>query len=250
LSRVLKIGGSIITDKSRDLTARQDEIVRIAKEIASCPQDLVLVHGAGSFGHIPARRFGLPEKFSPQGLVATHSSVVRLNEMVVRALGEAGVACLPIQPLSCVTLRDGRIDSFFLHPIKEMLKRGILAVLHGDVAMDCTRGAGIVSGDQLVSYLGKALSAEVVAVGCDVEGVMLCGQPLQEVRRRDLSAIGSALGGSAGVDVTGGMRGKLLELLDLADSGISSVIFDAGKEGNIRRALLGENVGTRVEGSA
>ena len=56
----------------------------------------------------------------------------------------------------------------------------------------------------------------------------------------------SAIGGSAGVDVTGGMRGKLLELLDLADLGIDSVIFNAGIEGNIARALKGECVGTRI----
>ena len=56
----------------------------------------------------------------------------------------------------------------------------------------------------------------------------------------------SDIGGSAGVDVTGGMRGKLLELLDLADLGIESVIFNAGIEGNIARALKGERVGTRI----
>lgn len=250
MTRILKIGGSILTDKSSDMAARPDEIRRAAEEIASRPQDLVLVHGAGSFGHIPARRFGLPEKFSPEGLMTTHDCVARLNEMVLQALGEAGVACLPVHPLSCLTLREGRIESFQLGPIKEMLKRGIMPVLHGDVAMDASRGSGIVSGDQLVSYLGKALFAEVVAVGCNVKGVLLFGQPLPLVRRSDLPAIESSLGGSSGVDVTGGMKGKLLELLDLADSGISSLIFDAGREGNIRRALLGEKVGTRVEGSA
>ncbi|HNX40070.1 MAG TPA: isopentenyl phosphate kinase [Methanothrix sp.] len=250
MTRILKIGGSIITDKSRDLAARPDEIRRAAEEIASCPQDLVLVHGAGSFGHIPARRFGLPDQFSSQGLMETHGSVVMLNQMVVEALGDAGVSCLPVHPLSCLTLRNWRIDGFHIGPIKEMLHNGIMPVLHGDVAMDVSRRAGIVSGDQLVSYLGRALSAHVVAVGCNVEGVLVGGRTIPVVNRADLSAIEGDLGGSAGVDVTGGMKGKLLELLELADSGISSVIFDAGKEGSIRRALLGEKVGTLVEGSA
>jgi isopentenyl phosphate kinase len=35
-------------------------------------------------------------------------------------------------------------------------------------------------------------------------------------------------------------------LLDLADMGIDSVIFNAAKKGNIERALRGESIGTRV----
>jgi len=246
VTRILKIGGSILTDKNRELTARPDEIMRVAKEIASQPDDVVLVHGAGSFGHIPAKRFGLPHEFSRLGLRVTHNSVARLCELVVEALSLAGVECLPVHPLSCLLLRDGRIDSFFIEPVKEMLKDGIMPVLHGDVAMDVTGKAAIVSGDQLVAHLARALQAEVVAVGSNVDGILFSGRPLQKITRKELSAVESAIGGSAGVDVTGGMRGKLLELLDLADLGIDSIIFNAGIEGNITRALKGEFVGTRV----
>ena len=246
MTRVLKIGGSILTDKSRDLAPRPDEISRVAKEIASHPDDVVLVHGAGSFGHIPAKKYGLPHEFNRQGLRVTHGCVAKLCELVVEALSLAGVDCLPVHPLSCLLLRGGRIDSFFMEPIKEMLKVGIMPVLHGDVAMDATGKAAIVSGDQLVAYLAKALQAEVVAVGSNVDGVLFSGRPLSRITRKELSVVQSAIGGSAGVDVTGGMRGKLLELLDLADLGIDSVIFNASIEGNIVRALKGECVGTRI----
>ena len=245
MTRVLKIGGSILTDKSRDLVARPNDIMRVAREIASYPDDVVLVHGAGSFGHIPAKKYGLPHEFNRSGLRVTHGCVAKLCEMVVEALSLAGVECLPVHPLSCLLLQDGRIDGFFMGPIKEMLKNGIMPVLHGDVAMDTTGKATIVSGDQLVAYLGKALQAEVVAVGSNVDGVLFC-KPLSRITRRGLSEMQSDIGGSAGVDVTGGMRGKLLELLDLADLGIESVIFNAGIEGNIARALKGERVGTRI----
>jgi isopentenyl phosphate kinase len=246
LTRVLKIGGSILTDKTRGDAARQDEISRVAGEIAACPEDLVLVHGAGSFGHIPAKKYGLPLSFSPEGLRVTHESVARLNDLVIHALSRAGVDSLPVHPLSCLLLSNGRIESFALEPLKAMLEDGLMPVLHGDVAMDATRKAGIVSGDQLVSYLAGALRAEVVAVGCDVEGVLLSGKPLAEITRRDLPALESVIGGSGGVDVTGGMKGKLRELLDLADLGVDSVIFNAAREGNIVRALRGESIGTKV----
>jgi isopentenyl phosphate kinase len=119
-------------------------------------------------------------------------------------------------------------------------------VLHGDVAMDATGKASIVSGDQLVAHIARALQADVVAIGSNVDGVLFSGKPLAKITRKELSKVQSAIGGSADVDVTGGMRGKLLELLDLADLGIDSIIFNAGIEGNITRALNGESVGTRI----
>jgi len=246
--RILKIGGSILTNKEdSSQTAIAPELRRISEEIASVhPDDLILVHGAGSFGHVPAKRYGLLASFNPEGLRLTHSSVARLNQMMVEALSQAGLCPVPVHPLSCVLLRDGRIDSFSQEPVKEMVHQGLMPVLHGDVAMDRTRRSGIVSGDQLVSYLAKSLRAEVVALGSNVDGVLIDGKPLERICREDLPAIESCIGKSAGVDVTGGMKGKLMELLELADAGIGSVIFNAGKKGNIARALRGERVGTRV----
>lgn len=246
MTRILKIGGSILTDKSQELKARPDVILRLAMEISERPEGLVLVHGAGSFGHIPAKRWGLPLSFSREGLRETHSSVCRLTDMILDALAKAGVESLPVHPLSCLLLRDGRIDRFFQDGIREMLKDGIVPVLHGDVAMDSNRGAGIVSGDQLVAYLAVSMMPEVVALGSDVDGVLVSGRPLSSLIREELSLFGKEIGASAGVDVTGGMRGKLEELLDLADRGIESVIFNAGTPGNVPLALSGQRIGTRI----
>lgn len=247
--KILKIGGSVLTDKNRPGSARTEEIERIAREATASSLGLVIVHGAGSFGHIPAKKYGLPERFDPEGLRETHTSVVRLNELVVSALSRAGANPVPVHPLSCVLLKGGRIETAFTKPISEMVKHGLVPVLHGDVAMDTLRGSGIVSGDQLVSYLARALGAEVVAVGTDVDGVIFEGVVLPRVTRADLPMIAVSLGDSTGIDVTGGMRGKLLELLDLADAGIASAIFNAGIEGMLEKALKGESVGTRVGGT-
>jgi isopentenyl phosphate kinase len=232
------------------MAARPEEILRVAEEIAKAPLDLILVHGAGSFGHVPAKEYGLPQRFSPEGLMITHRSVARLNELVVDALSRAGAKSLPVHPLSCTLLQDGRIECLAVEPLVEMVKDGLIPVLHGDVAMDSSRKAGIVSGDQLVSYLAGALRAEVVAVGTNVDGVIFQGRPVEMITRDNLLHIEEAIGGSTGVDVTGGMKGKLLELLHLADKGTNSIIFNAGKKGNITRALRGESIGTAVVGSA
>jgi isopentenyl phosphate kinase len=191
----------------------------------------------------------LPGKFDPVGLRKTHSCVAKLNSLVLDALAQAGADPMPIHPFSSMVLENGRIKHFSIEPIAEMVRRGLLPVLHGDVAMDISLGAGIVSGDQLVSYLAKAFKAEVVAVGTNSEGVIFEGSALKEITRERMSDLGSAIGGSSHMDVTGGMRGKLVELLELADTGSNSVIFNALKEGLIIRALKGEDVGTVVRRS-
>jgi isopentenyl phosphate kinase len=246
VTKVLKIGGSILTDKTKTSTARSDVILRVAEEIAAYPNDLVLVHGAGSFGHIPAKKYDILQTFSPKGLMETHQTVVKLNELIVDALAKAGASPMPVHPFSCLLLRNGRINEFFLGPIKEMLKDGLLPVLHGDVALDATLKSGIVSGDQLVPYIAEKLQANIVALGSNVDGVLLSGKPLREISRNALPALENAVSGSAGIDVTGGMKGKILEMLDLADLGINSIIFNAAKEGNIGRVLRGESTGTIV----
>jgi isopentenyl phosphate kinase len=247
LVKVLKIGGSILTDKNRRLFARSEEINRVAEEVAPYAEDLILIHGAGSFGHVQAEEYRLREKFSPEGLRVTHRSVVELNRLVVEALARSGANPMPVHPFSCVALRDGRIESFSLAPIERMIEEGLLPVLHGDVAMDITRRAGIVSGDDLVPYLARSLDAEIVAEGTDKDGVLVEGKPLKKISRDDWPAVGEHLGGSSTTDVTGGMREKVLKLLELADTGINSLIFNASKKGYISRVLNGDALGTKVE---
>lgn len=246
--RILKIGGSIITDKTRPSAPRPEMIEQISREVADCRTNgLILVHGAGSFGHIQARQYGLPERFSAEGLLRTHQSVVMLNSMMVEALFRAGARPVPVHPFSSTVLRDGRISDLSVSPIKEMSSRGLLPVLHGDVAIDSSCGSGIVSGDQIVSFLAENIGADQVALGTDVDGIICEGRTLEEISRRDMRAID--IGCGPGVDVTGGMRGKLRELFDLADRGIQSQIFNAGRPGNVKRVLEGEHLGTIVRGS-
>jgi isopentenyl phosphate kinase len=248
--KILKIGGSVLTDKSSEAAcARIEEIDRISEEIASNPSGLILVHGAGSFGHIQAGAYGMPERFSRVGIRVIHSSVARLNRIVVDALAEAGANPVSVHPFSCTLLRDGRIERMDVDPLEEMVKRGLIPVLHGDVAMDTSRGAGIVSGDQLVPYLARVLNPGIVAEGFDKDGVIHEGAPLIEVTREMLPSIEKSLGGSSGTDVTGGMRTKVLELLDLADIGIPARIFNASRAGMVERALSGEAVGTLIRRS-
>jgi isopentenyl phosphate kinase len=246
LVKVLKIGGSVLTSKKGSARARHAEIKRVAEEIAEYSEELVFIHGAGSFGHSITKKYGLPESLNLEGLRVTHQTVAKLNNLIVKALSEAGANPMPVHPFSCTLLRNGRIENFAIKPILEMIGIGLMPVLHGDVAMDLSRGLGIISGDQLVQYLARILGAKIAAIGTNVDGVIFRGNVLPNISRSNLHSIDNELRGSHEVDVTGGMRGKLMELLELADIGIESVIFNASCEGQIEKVLRGEHIGTLV----
>lgn len=246
---VLKIGGSIITDKSSPVPrAIPDEISRIAGEIAKDHSRLVVVHGAGSFGHPLAMKYRLTERFDIQGVVETHRSVRILNEMVVDALNYAGVAAVPVHPMDSVLLEDDRIKQMYTAPIEYMLDRGLVPVLHGDVVMDTVRGAAVLSGDQIVPYISRHIGANGIGIGTNTSGVLDDrGNTIPLITPGTFDGIRPLIGASDHIDVTGGMLGKVVELVDLAGTtGIESCIFNAGSE-NISRFLRGERPGTLIQ---
>ncbi|MDF1557724.1 MAG: isopentenyl phosphate kinase [ANME-2 cluster archaeon] len=247
---VLKIGGSIITDKSSSTPkSLADAIERIAQEIAGVSGSLILVHGAGSFGHPLARQFKLTEQFDVQGIIETHRSVKSLNATMVDALISYGVPAVPVHPLSCALLEQGRIRDMQMAPLREMVQRGLVPVLHGDVVMDSARGAAILSGDQLVPYIAQKMGAERIGIGSNIDGVLdNQSKTIPDITPSTVDRLRVYISGSSHTDVTGGMLGKVQELVELADKfGISSRIFNASTPGNITRFLKGETMGTRIQ---
>ena len=210
---------------------------------------LVLVHGAGSCGHPQAHRHRLDRGVPPgdvAGIPETHRAVAKLNMAVVDALRRTGREAVGIHPLGHCVAVAGRLEDPDWRPVGLMLSLGVTPVLHGDVVMDTARGASIVSGDQLVASLARALTPDRVGLATDVAGVLgMDGAVVEKIRRgqdRGLAA------GSRNTDVTGGMEGKLAELLALADAGIGSSIFHASRIGDF---LDGRpHGGTTVEGGA
>jgi isopentenyl phosphate kinase len=245
---VLKLGGSVVTDKAGDCAIRTDRIAEIAGEIARRPGiQIALIHGAGSCGHPQARRNRLEKGVppgNPAGITETHAAVAGLNAAVVDALRQAGREAVGIHPLGHCVAVDGRLKDPDWRAAGLLLTLGITPVLHGDVVVDTVRGASIVSGDQLVASLARALAPVRVGLATDVPGVRGGdGAVMGNIRRGQARGV---LGGSRNTDVTGGMEGKIDELLALADAGISSSIFHASRIGDF---LDGRpHGGTTVEG--
>jgi len=228
---IIKLGGSILTDKSADCAINRKSLATIAAAVAAAgTEGIVIVHGAGSCGHPEAKRYRLDRGAAAgrtEGIFVTHRAVSGLNAEVVAALRGEGVAAIGVHPLHAGVAEDGRLVAFGCRQLEEMLALGMVPVIHGDVVMDLSRGACIVSGDQLVRYLATGLAVGRVGLATDVPGVLDGGRVVPEITRQTAASL--HIGDSQHTDVTGGMRGKIEELLGLADAGIGSDIFHVSR---------------------
>lgn len=241
---VLKLGGSVITEKDRPSTVDEAALAQAASAIADADVDrLVLVHGGGSFGHPAAADHGVSETTGTHDVDAVraiHDAMRRLNDAVVGQLVEANVPALPVHPSSAAARRaDGSLE---MEPVTvaTLLGEGFVPVLHGDGVAHVGAGVSVLSGDEVVVHLAEALPADRVGLCSTVPGV-LDDDGAVVPRVSHYQAVAESLGGSDATDVTGGMAGKVQALLALDGP---SFVFDLD---GLADFLSGGSPGTRIE---
>lgn len=246
---ILKLGGAAITQKDTDNpTPNRPVIAQIAALLARYPQPLILVHGAGSYGHILAKEHQLAQGYhSPTqrpALVQLQLDLLALNRLVVEALAGVGLPAIALHPASLCITENGRIRDFFEAPLRHLLAFNMLPVLYGDCVWDSAKTFDILSGDQLVIHLANLLQAERVAFGTNVDGVLdSAGQVIPTMRASD--SISAQEGLPHRADVTGGMRGKLDEIAQLKQG--QATIFNLQHLDQLEAVLAGQlEVGTRL----
>ena len=246
---LLKIGGSVLTDKERECTLRESEIERIAGEIRDSRARLVIIHGAGSFGHTQAKEHRIGEDSTTRGLIETHRAVMKLNNAIIEALNRAGLDAIGVHPLDFIMMRENRVAHLDSAVIEKMIEFGLTPVLHGDVVMDSEKGASVISGDQILRELGSRLEVSRVGAGTNVDGVLdKRGRTIARITPETFNHLSLRQRDEySSVDVTGEMMGKVKELLELAENGVESLIFNASRGKMVYNFLRGKDVGgTRI----
>jgi isopentenyl phosphate kinase len=280
----LKLGGSLITDKTRAYTARLDKLADLAAQIARALQTqpelrLVLGHGSGSFGHTAAKKYGTKEGISTSTVLRTHppnTTGVRriwgrtggggywrgfaevwyqastLNRYVIQALHEAGIPAMTFSPAASIWSINGQVAEWNLFQIESALENGIIPVVHGDVIFDHAKGGTILSTEDLFEHLARELRpGRILLAG--LEEAVWADFPARRHRvkvltRESFKEISSGVGKATGADVTGGMQSKVQQMLDLVEQvpGLRALIFSGEGGGNLEKALKGESIGTLV----
>jgi len=250
----LKLGGSLITDKSREATAKEGIIRRAGREIkealgARLDLRLLVGHGSGSFGHFVARRYSLLEEGPPswQGYAETGAAAARLNRLVTDIFLAEGVPVVSIQPSASAHCWGGELVSMATEPIEFMLLHGLAPLVYGDVALDKARGCTIISTEQIFAYLADHLEPARIVLAGEVEGVFTVdplrdesAQLIPDISRQNFHQVEHMLAGSHGVDVTGGMLTKvrIMHALVQEHPELKVQLISGQRPGTIKRALL------------
>jgi isopentenyl phosphate kinase len=230
---VLKLGGSALTDKKRIFTPRVREIHRAAGQVARLSKrfSLLVVHGAGSYGHIPVRQWrlesGLRSRRQLKGLAATKSKLLEWEEIFDRIFLKHQIPLIPHLASDFVVTMKGRISSADLRPLRNWLSIDCVPSTGGDIVSDLKNGFSVLSGDQLAAYLAVQLKASRLIFGTDVDGIF-SADPKHDPHAHIISELtaGTALHAAARArvsdapDVTGGMAGKIIEATRAASSGV------------------------------
>ena len=247
---VIKLGGSVITDKGLAFRANYRSMHRIAKELAGLAERLVVLNGAGSFGHIPVKRWGLDQGFSrkkTKSFARTKLQLLRLQEILVSVMAGHGVPAVPFVPSSFMIARSGRLCRAELTPIREFLDLGLIPLFGGDLIPDLEHGWTVVSADQMASWIAPKIGASLIIYGTDVDGlydadpkVSRDAKLLETVTCREIRRVSRSVLGSTMPDVTAGMRGKLFEAEHAAKMGVEVVIMNLRKPEDLCPILEGK----------
>ena len=246
---VVKLGGSIITDKSKKYFFKKEVMDKLSIEIKKANKDIILVHGAGSFGHILAKEYMLNQGFRKdeqlQGFSLTHAMVQKLNSLVLSSLHDKGIAAVSIPPHVILKLEDHKPAKMDYHVFREYLDIGFTPVTFGDVALDKKLGFSICSGDLLLQMLAKHFNPEKVIFAIDEDGLYTSNPKIDKnaefIENSTLDELENfTTNSNSYADVTKGMEGKIETIKNIANLGTDIVLLNGNIDNRLYDTLIGK----------
>jgi isopentenyl phosphate kinase len=253
---LIKLGGSLITDKRKPFTINKGNVEFFTNEFADVRRefqetDFIIGTGAGSFGHFTAHKYGLRKGARTQeqiyGMCVTHNDVQKLSNMVAESLTMCNVPVFTMSPSSMLISDNGVITASCLDPVKKLLGRQVIPLLHGDMLCDNLRGASVLSTEELLLECVRAFRDTyrtiLVVYLLDSDGVL-------DQNGIAIPKLGNEssfkLHGTLDHDVTGGMTGKIESARKTAQIADAVYLISGKQSGALKRVILGKNTGTRI----
>ena len=173
---VVKMGGSAITVKNKIEALNEKALDATAAHIAAATRSgvkLAVLHGAGSFGHFQAKKYGINKGNSdPQwalGFADTRRAVTLLNHEVVSRLVRVSVPAVGLSPFPSAVMTGKKLRlPGVMAQAADCLSKGLVPVLHGDAVLDDVQGSAIVSGDLILDQLCSSMAPTAAVFLTDV----------------------------------------------------------------------------------
>ncbi|QQS61261.1 MAG: hypothetical protein IPN70_05250 [Candidatus Moraniibacteriota bacterium] len=243
---IVKLGGSVITRKSSlKPYVRKKLLGKIATSLKKALHNeavqIILIHGAGSIGHQIAHAYNLSEGVNNDKKKLQGSLEIRLKNQILNArifstFLEHSLSVIPIHTGSAIISNTKSISSINYPLIDLSLKNNLIPILYGEMVFDTTLGMSVCSGDAIAAQLATYYQAERVVFASDVDGIyskdpyyhadakIIPSASIKEL----LSPENTSLSGSHSIDVTGGIRNKILSFQKFSSPFIKDIIIFNG----------------------
>ena len=251
---ILKLGGSLLTDKNEPFSIRNKILEQSVEEIVKSKKKLIIVHGGGSFGHPMAKKYSISNGFNIKienqfyGLAKTHEAMVKLNSIVINSFLEKNYPVIPIEPYSTFIKKSKGIEIKNLEAIELTLEMGVTPVLYGDVILDEEKTFSIISGDNIILELCKRLQKmhiSKVIFTIDKDGIFIERNGeiefLNEARFTQIDGLNLA-NLDKKIDVTGGIMNKLKTIKEIGKLNIPVQILNGLNENFLFKGIIDEKV--------
>ena len=254
---ILKLGGSLLTDKNKPFSIREDIVKGSVRQIVDAKEKLILVHGGGSFGHPLAKKYsimnGIDSTIPNQvlGLTETHQSMNEFNSYLIKLFLENKYPVLSIQASSIFIKDSQEISASHMEVIETALDLNILPILYGDIILDKQGSFSIISGDQIILELCKNLDKYTISkviFTMETDGIYINDNEsgddcilATECYSDQLDNLNLANLGQK-IDVTGGIKGKINFIQKICNHDIPVQLINGLKEDYIFKSLKNEKL--------
>ncbi len=236
---LIKLGGSIITNKEKPLTPKKNSIRKIASSLKNIKESVIVIHGGGSYGHYWSVKYDMhtkPERYEPKGVAIVKNSMVELNSIVLESFLDAGLKpyCLP--PTDFM-IGDKPLPKK-INEIPKIAKTGLIPISYGDAMWFGNNKFYILSGDRIMGILAKVLRPRLAIFVTNVDGVysdMKTKILLKEITKEKPATSKVAM------DVTGGMSRKIKEAFNISKHGTNVFVVNGNIPQRITNAINGKS---------
>ncbi len=235
---LIKLGGSIITNKEKPLSARRKAIDSILNQIKRIREPMILVHGGGSYGHYWSVKYDMhtkPAKYDMRGVSIVKNSMIDLNKIILNSAvkNRINAYCLPPTDF----MNGNKPIKNKILTINEIAKSGLTPVTYGDALWFGKKKSYILSGDVIMNIIGKILKPRLSIFVLDVDGVYSNTKSKKLIHdfKKEKPIISKNK-----IDVTGGMTRKITEAANMSKSGLKVFFVNGNKPKRILDAVSGK----------
>ncbi len=232
---LIKLGGSVITNKKRPLSARRKAINVLAKNLRKIKEPIILVHGGGSYGHYWSARYDMHTKekrYDMRGVAIVKNSMIQLDKIVLDALLHNKLNPYSVPPTDFMS--GNRPIAAKVKEMAAIAKAGLIPVTYGDALWFGQKKTYILSGDKIMTHLAKILTPKLCIFALNEDGLYSDFESKELIykidNRRPTIPENAA-------DVTGGMRRKVQEATSIARAGTSVFFVNGNKPERILEAV-------------